>query len=127
MSDDLLAQEEIDALLGNGSKASQPDSEEEFAEDKSEFTEGSASNLELILDFPLKVSVRLGAVTKKLKEIRRFNQGAVVELDRFVNDPVDVFVNGKLIAQGEVVVVEENFGIRITNIIGPVERIKKLK
>lgn len=127
MSDNLLAQEEIDALLGKGSKASQPGSEEEFAEDKSEFTEGSASNLELILDFPLKVSVRLGAVSKKLQEIRRFSQGAVVELDRFVNDPVDVFVNGKLIAQGEVVVVEENFGIRITNIIGPVERIKKLK
>lgn len=129
--DNFLTQEEIDALLGGGSE-DQPSTagakQEPGQERAAVEVEGAETrNLELILDFPLNLSVRLGEVIKSYEEVRRFVPGAVVELDRLISDPVDIFINGKLIARGEVVVVEEYFGIRITNIFTPLERIKKLR
>jgi flagellar motor switch protein FliN/FliY len=80
-------------------------------------------NLELIYDVPLQVSVELGKATKTIKEILELGPGAVIELDRLAGEPVDMIVNGKLIAKCEVVVINETFGIRITEIVNPEERI----
>ncbi len=83
-------------------------------------------NLELILDIPLKVSVILGRTRRPIKDVLRIAPGSVVELDSLADEPVEILVNGTLVATGEVVVVNENFGVRITNIISPMERIKRL-
>lgn len=87
----------------------------------------SPPNLEFILEFPLHVSICLGKVKKTLGEIRRFSSGTVMELDRLVHEPLDIFTGGKLVARGEVVIIEENYGIRITEIMDPLERVKKLR
>ncbi|NLJ55827.1 MAG: flagellar motor switch protein FliN [Firmicutes bacterium] len=90
--------------------------------------EGAAPpNLGAILEFPLQVSIRLGKANKTLQEIRRLSSGTVVELDRYVHETLDIHIGGKLIARGEVVLIEENFGIKITEIMDPVERVKKLR
>lgn len=74
-------------------------------------------NIDLILDVPLEVSVELGRTNKTIKEILDFQQGSIIELNRLAGEPIDVLVNGKFVAKGEVVVIEENFGIRVTEII----------
>ncbi|MDK2820401.1 MAG: flagellar motor switch protein FliN [Clostridia bacterium] len=84
-------------------------------------------NLDLILDVPLDVEVILGSVSKQIGDILKLAPGAIVELERMVDDPVQITVNGRPIAQGEVVVVNENFGIRITNILDPYDRINNLR
>jgi flagellar motor switch protein FliN/FliY len=78
------------------------------------------------MDVPLKVSVLLGKTKKPIDEILSFVPGAIVELEKLADEPVDILVNGTLIAKGEVVVVNENFGVKITNIISPEKRIKNL-
>ncbi|MEG6520933.1 flagellar motor switch phosphatase FliY [Desulfotomaculum sp. 1211_IL3151] len=83
-------------------------------------------NLDLILDIPLKVSVILGRTKRPIKDVLKIAPGSVVELDSLADEPVDILVNGTLVATGEVVVVNENFGVRITNIISQMERIKRL-
>ncbi len=88
---------------------------------------GDSSNIELIMDVPLEVTVELGQTKKKIQEILELSPGSIIELDKVAGEPVDIKVNGKLIAKGEVVVIDENFGIRITEIISPVERINKLQ
>ena len=85
-----------------------------------------SANLSLIMNFPLILSVRLGQSVKSLGDVRLIGPGVVLELDRFINEPLDILINNKLIAQGEVVVIDESFGIKITHIITPVERIRKL-
>ena len=82
-------------------------------------------NLELILDVPLQVSVELGKAKKTIKEILELGPGSVIELDRLAGEPVDMIVNGKLVAKCEVVVINETFGIRITDIVQPSERMTK--
>ena len=84
-------------------------------------------NLDFILDIPLKVTVELGRSSVLIKELLLFGQGSIVELDKAAGDPLDIYVNGKLVAKGEVVVVNEKFGVRISEIISPVERIETLK
>lgn len=84
-------------------------------------------NLELILDVPLDIEVVLGSTTKSIKEILNLGPGSIVELDKMADEPVEILVNGTLIAWGEVVVVNENFGVRITNILDPYERITHLR
>lgn len=86
----------------------------------------SKRNLDLILDIPVPVSVELGHTTMLVKDILTLSQGSIVELDKMAGTPVDLLVRGKLLAQGEVVVVDENFGLKITNICGSEERIKNL-
>lgn len=80
-------------------------------------------NMDIVMDVPLEVTVELGRTTKKIKEILEFNPGTIVELDRLAGEPIDILVNGKFVAEGEVVVIDENFGIRITEIINPELRI----
>lgn len=87
---------------------------------------GGNRNLDLILDVSVPVSVELGRASMFVKDILSLAYGSVVELDRLAGSPVDLLVRGKLLAQGEVVVVEENFGIKITNICGSEERVKNL-
>ena len=84
-------------------------------------------SLDFILDIPLKVTVELGRSKMAIREILQLAQGSVVELSKFAGEPLEVLVNDKLIARGEVVVVNEKFGIRLTDIISPVERIEQLK
>lgn len=87
----------------------------------------SHRNIDLILDVPLNVSVVLGRTKKSVKDILDLSTGSLIELDRLAEEPVEILVNGKKIAYGEVVVVDENFGVRITNIVSGVDRIKSLK
>lgn len=84
-------------------------------------------NIDLILDVPLDISVVLGRTKKNIKEILNLSTGSLIELDKLAEEPVEVLVNGKTIAKGEVVVVDENFGVRITSIISNNERIKSLR
>jgi flagellar motor switch protein FliN len=84
-------------------------------------------NLEVILDVPVTLSMEVGRTRIPIRNLLQLNQGSVVELDRAAGEPLDVFVNGTLVAHGEVVVVNEKFGIRLTDVISPSERIKKLK
>ena len=85
------------------------------------------ANIGLILDVPLQVSVELGRTRKSIKEILELSNGSIVELDRLAGEPVDIKVNGKLLAKGEVVVIDENFGVRITDIVSPEERAQRLQ
>ncbi len=84
-------------------------------------------SLDFILDIPLKVTVELGRSKMAIRDILQLAQGSVIELSKFAGEPLEVLVNEKLIARGEVVVVNEKFGIRLTDIISPVERIEQLK
>lgn len=84
-------------------------------------------NLDFILDIPLKVTVELGRTSVVIKDLLLLGQGSVLELDKLAGEPLEILVNGKLVAKGEVVVVNEKFGIRLTDIISPVERIETLK
>ncbi len=85
-----------------------------------------ANDLEMILDIPVQLTVQLGRTKIAIRSLLQLAQGSVVELDGLAGEPMDVLVNGCLIAQGEVVVVNEKFGIRLTDIITPSERLKKL-
>ena len=87
------------------------------------FAGGGANNLGLILDVNVPVTVSIGTVRKTIAEILALGPGHVVKLDRLAGEPVDLEVNGKLIARGEVVVVDEKYGIRITEIVAPAERL----
>jgi flagellar motor switch protein FliN/FliY len=84
-------------------------------------------NLEVILDVPVTLSMEVGRTRLPIRNFLQLNQGSVVELDRAAGEPLDVYVNGTLVAHGEVVVVNERFGIRLTDVISPAERIRKLK
>jgi flagellar motor switch protein FliN/FliY len=81
----------------------------------------------VILDIPVSISMEVGSTDINIRNLLQLNQGSVIELDRLAGEPLDVLVNGTLIAHGEVVVVNEKFGIRLTDVISPSERIKKLR
>jgi len=82
--------------------------------------------LDVILDVPVTVSMEIGRTQVNIRNLLQLNQGSVIELDRFAGEPMDVLVNGTLIAHGEVVVVNDKFGIRLTDVISPTDRVKKL-
>jgi len=84
-------------------------------------------NLEVILDVPVMLSMEVGRTRIPIRNLLKLNQGSVVELDRAAGEPLDVLVNGTLIAHGEVVVVNDKFGIRLTDVVSPAERLRKLK
>lgn len=84
-------------------------------------------NLDVILDIPITISMEIGRTKLSIRNLLQLNQGSVIELDRLAGEPMDVLVNGTLVAHGEVVVVNEKFGIRLTDVISPAERIKNLK
>jgi flagellar motor switch protein FliN len=88
---------------------------------------GQEINLDVILDVPVSVSLEVGRTRMPIRNLLQLTQGSVVELERDAGDPFDVYVNGTLIAHGEVVVVNDRFGIRLTDVISPAERVKRLK
>lgn len=92
-----------------------------------ELSEEKEKNLELILDVPLKVTVELGRTKMVVSELLNLGQGSVVELNKLAGEPMEVLVNDKLVARGEAVVVNEKFGIRLTDIISPTERVQQLR
>jgi flagellar motor switch protein FliN len=83
-------------------------------------------NLEFILDIPLQVTVELGRTKMLVKDVLQLNQGAVIELTKLAGEPLDIFVNSKLVARGEAVVVNEKFGVRLVDIVSPNERVEKI-
>ncbi|MGN6513092.1 MAG: flagellar motor switch protein FliN [Lysobacteraceae bacterium] len=91
---------------------------------------GAASsdlNLDVILDVPVSLSLEVGRARIPIRNLLQLNQGSVVELERAAGEPLDLYVNGTLIAQGEVVVVNDRFGVRLTDVVSPAERIKRLR
>ncbi len=88
---------------------------------------GSDVNLDVILDVPVTMAMEVGRTKISIRNLLQLNQGSVVELDRAAGEPLDVFVNGTLVAHGEVVVINEKFGIRLTDVISPSERVRKLR
>ena len=122
------SQDDIDAMLADG--ATRP-AMEEFNAPKSSgsvelFGGPDGPNLDVILDIPVTISMEVGNTNITIRNLLQLNQGSVVQLDRLACEPLDVKVNGTLIAHGEVVVVNEKFGIRLTDVISQAERIKKL-
>lgn len=87
---------------------------------------GTKRDLDFILDIPLEVSAELGRTKLLINELLQLGQGSVVELNKLAGEPLEIFVNGKLVARGEAVVINEKFGIRLTDIISPIERVKQL-
>lgn len=88
--------------------------------------DGPAPDLDVILDIPVSISMEVGNTQIPIRNLLQLNQGSVIELDRLAGEPLDVLVNGTLVAHGEVVMVNEKFGIRLTDVISPGERIKRL-
>ena len=87
---------------------------------------GATPDLDVILDIPVTISMEVGATQIPIRNLLQLNQGSVVELDRLAGEPLDVLVNGTLIAHGEVVMVNDKFGIRLTDVVSPTERIRRL-
>jgi flagellar motor switch protein FliN len=102
-----------------------PASFSDFSDFESRQTE--SKNLDMLLDIPLQVTVELGRTKKTIKDILEMSAGSIVELDKLAGEPVDIFVNHKMIAKGEVVVIDENFGVRVTEILSRRDRLEKLK
>lgn len=114
-------------------EASQADAAESVEFDEFDMAGGGSDgseinpDLDVILDIPVSISMEVGSTAISIRNLLQLNQGSVIELDRLAGEPLDVLVNGTLIAHGEVVVVNEKFGIRMTDVISPSERIKKLR
>ena len=100
---------------------------EELSNQPAEITQEEKRKLDTILDIPVTISMEVGRSKISIRNLLQLNQGSVVELDRVAGEPLDVLVNGTLIAHGEVVVVNDKFGIRLTDVISQIERIKKLR
>ncbi|MDP4546729.1 MAG: flagellar motor switch protein FliN [Marinobacter sp.] len=100
---------------------------EEFSEDSGSSGGAGSPDMDVILDIPVTISMEVGNTQIPIRNLLQLNQGSVIELDRLAGEPLDVLVNGTLIAHGEVVMVNEKFGIRLTDVISPGERIKRLQ
>ena len=107
-------------------KAEDPRKSAEFTELKKSTITEAPKNLDFILDIPLEVTVELGRTTLPIYDLLQLGQGSIVELNKLAGEPLEILVNQKLIAKGEVVVVNEKFGIRLTDVVSPKERIEKL-
>lgn len=125
----LAEQAEVDELMniGAATPAVAPVAMTEFSDDAPPVTAEQARKLDVILDIPVTLSMEVGRTQISIRNLLQLNQGSVVELDRLAGEPLDVLVNGTLIAHGEVVVVNEKFGIRLTDVMSAAERIKKLR
>ncbi len=98
----------------------------DFQKDKKENGALPNNNLDFILDIPLEISVEVGRAKLSIGELLKLGQGSVVELNKLAGEPLEIFVNGKLMARGEVVVVNEKFAIKVMDIINPSERVKQI-
>ena len=135
MSD--LSQENVDSSSTEKDQPMEQEQDDKGENTSSELTEagqgteasergGGTRDLDFILDIPLEISVELGRTRILVNDLLQLGQGSVVELTRLSDEPMDIYVNGKLFARGEVVVVNEKFGVRLTDVVSPVERVKTL-
>jgi len=131
MTDDDLpdewAQAMADQAMSGGRGMAIPASMDELQEEIGPLSAEDSRKLEVILDIPVTLSLEVGRTKISIRNLLQLNQGSVVELDRLAGEPLDVLVNGTLIAHGEVVVVNEKFGIRLTDVVSAQERIRKLR
>ena len=125
--EDEAAKEDFEALEDIEDIDAGEDADEVLDEaDKSAAPSGETKTLDLILDIPLTVSVELGRSKMLINDLLQLGQGSVIELTKLVGEPLEVLVNQKLVARGEVVVVNEKFGVRLTDIVSPMERVQSL-
>lgn len=140
-----LTQDEIDALINSGAveeggseTTSEQETEDKLKVEAPKFPEIDYSpdatiyspldpKLELLYDLQLPVSIELGRTNMLIRDILRLGRGSVVEFDKLVSEPVDVLINGKKVAEGEVVVIDKHFGIRITTLVDPTDRLRSIK
>ncbi|UKA09511.1 flagellar motor switch protein FliN [Photobacterium damselae] len=115
------------AALAEQEAQVQPAPLEELTDDSTPVSDDERRKLDSILDIPVTISMEVGRTQISIRNLLQLNQGSVVELDRIAGESLDVMVNGTLIAHGEVVVVNDKFGIRLTDVISQTERIKKLR
>jgi flagellar motor switch protein FliN/FliY len=87
---------------------------------------GDSKNLEFILDIPMQITVQLGSTKMLIRDLLQLGQGSVIELEKLAGEPMEILVNNKLVARGEVVVVNEKFGVRLTDVVSAVERVQQL-
>ena len=130
MADDKDTMDEWAAAMAEAEGATEgaePVELEELRDEKADITVDEKRKLDTILDIPVTISMEVGRAKISIRNLLQLNQGSVVELERVAGEPLDVLVNGTLIAHGEVVVVNDKFGIRLTDVISQVERIKKLR
>ena len=120
--DDIKKEKEQAYLQTQTREASFPD----YTQQAKSAPEGAKRDLDFILDIPLEVSAELGRTKLLINELLQLGQGSVVELNKLAGEPLEIYVNGKLVARGEAVVINEKFGIRLTDIISPIERVKQL-
>ena len=114
-----------DQELNNEAEEQEPIPEEEEAIDAPDTDQGGR-DLDFILDIPLELSVELGRTKMLVNDLLQLGQGSIVELNKLAGEPLDICINQKLVARGEAVVVNEKFGIRLTDIVSPIERVKSL-
>ncbi len=125
--EDEAAKEDLETLEDIEDTDAGEDADEVLDEaDKSAAPSGETKSLDLILDIPLTVSVELGRSKMLINDLLQLGQGSVIELTKLVGEPLEVLVNQKLVARGEVVVVNEKFGVRLTDIVSPMERVQTL-
>jgi len=134
-----MTQDEIDQFLGVGSAATEP--AEQIAEKKvevqpadfEEFDKSSGTfekkdhKIDMLLDLSLPVSIELGKTSMMIKDILELERGSIIEFDKMASEPVDILINGKKMAEGEVVVIDKHFGIRITSLTEPTDRLRTLR
>ena len=126
-SDDNISADDLWAeAMNEQAGTSAPQSDDVFKTFESSNISGSLQDIDLIMDIPVKLTVELGRTKLTIKELLRLTQGSVVSLDGLAGEPLDILINGYLIAQGEVVVVNDKYGVRITDIITPSERMRRL-
>lgn len=133
VNQDEMADEWAAAMEEQGDTAEADGKEDEFQQVSAKPLDDSAIpgsgdvKLDVILDIPVTIAMEIGRTKLSIRNLLQLNQGSVVELDRLAGEPMDVLVNGTLVAHGEVVVVNEKFGIRLTDVISPADRIKNLR
>ncbi|WP_275556170.1 flagellar motor switch protein FliN [Mixta sp. Marseille-Q2659] len=127
-SDDSISADDLwaEAMSEQASTESASSTESVFKSLDSKDIGGSLQDIDLIMDIPVKLTVELGRTKMTIKELLRLTQGSVVALEGLAGEPLDILINGYLIAQGEVVVVNDKYGVRITDIITPSERMRRL-
>lgn len=125
--EDEAAKEDFDALDDIGDIDATGEGDDDLDDDEAAATtSGETKSLDLILDIPLTVAVELGRSKMLINDLLQLGQGSVIELTKLVGEPLEVLVNQKLVARGEVVVVNEKFGVRLTDIVSPMERVQSL-
>ena len=131
-SDEMLSWEDVEQDLARQKEMIQESAQnrvkdQSFDSFKDEGKIRTSHKLDFILDIPLQITVELGRTSLLVNDLLQLGQGSVIELNKLVGEPLDVLINGKEVARGEVVVINEKFGIRLTDIIDPLERVKQLR